>query len=81
MYTVFLVAYKYLRTKGDFPKKAVDNYKKFVEYYNDEEAVNNNYNQELSSKILEYKRLSSTGTQGKSNRITRNNIIEEVMES
>ena len=81
LYTLFLVAYKYLQTKGDIPKTAIENYKKFVDNYNDEEAIISNYSQDLATKILEYKRLSSTGTQGKSNRISRNNIIEEVMEN
>lgn len=72
-YTLFTVAY-YIDQKynGELSEKHLDNFSKFVELYNNKEN--------RTDLIEEYFKLGQEGTQRKSNRIRRFEIIKKIIE-
>lgn len=80
LYTLFLVTYYFIRTKGQLSRKSIRQYRKFTEAYNDNHKLEESFTQEQIKSVAEYKRLSSTGTQSKVNRMRRYEILKELME-
>ena len=79
LYTLFLVIYYFLKKQGGVTEKQIASYKKFVDTYNNPELLAA-FPLELQENILEYKKLSSTGTQGKTNRLRRYEIVRQILE-
>lgn len=80
LYTLFLLMYYFIRKQGGINEKQITSFKKFVLAYNDINFAQDNFDKQTQSEIQEYKKLSSTGTQGKSNRIRRNDILKKILE-
>lgn len=80
LYTLFLIIYYFIKKQNGVNPKQIDGYKNFVTAYNDLEAANRIFDKQTVEEILEYKKLSSTGTQGKSNRMRRNDILKKILE-
>lgn len=80
LYTLFLLIYYFVKKQNGVGAKQIDNFKKFVMAYNDIEITNQLFGKETVEEILEYKKLSSTGTQSKSNRMRRNEILKKILE-
>ena len=80
LYSLFLIVYYFIVKQGKIDQHQIDQYKKFVEGYNNGVKLKEYFTPTQQKNINEYKKLSSTGTQGKSNRITRNNILKKIME-
>ncbi|UEG49617.1 DUF262 domain-containing protein [Ferruginibacter lapsinanis] len=81
LYSLFLVIYYFIKKQGGVQQKQIEQYKKFVEAYNDNEKLIAHFKDlKTQSEINEYKKLSSTGTQGKTNRMRRNDILKDILE-
>ncbi|GGG32108.1 hypothetical protein GCM10011344_36270 [Dokdonia pacifica] len=71
-YTLFTVAYYLFQKYGDAQQKHIDNFNAFVEDYGDTEN--------RVGLIEEYFQLGQEGTQRKSNRMRRFEILKEILE-
>ena len=80
LYSLLLILYYFTTKYGGVSQKQTGRYKLFVEAYNDPKKLITNYQTEERELVEEYKRLSSTGTQSKSNRMRRNEILKLLME-
>ena len=81
LYSLFLMIYYFIKKQGGVQQKQIDQYRKFVEAYNDNAKLIAHFNDnKTQSEINEYKKLSSTGTQGKTNRMRRNEILKNILE-
>lgn len=80
LYTLFLVIYYFIRKKGAITANQVALYRKFVLSYNDPEIEKISFDSKIQNEIAEYRKLSSTGTQGKMNRMRRHEIIKDILE-
>jgi hypothetical protein len=72
--------YYFIKKQGGVQKKQIEQYKNFVEAYNDETKLGAYFASQTQLEIIEYKKLSSTGTQGKTNRMRRNEILKKILE-
>ena len=80
LYTLFLLTYYFIKKQNGIEEKQITEYKKFVDSYNDNSKLITSFSPKIQEEILEYKTLSSTGTQGKTNRIRRNDILKKILE-
>lgn len=79
LYTLFLITYYFLKKQDGVEDKQIAEYKRFVNAYSDLEALAT-FPPQIQEDILEYKKLSSTGTQGKTNRMRRYEILKQILE-
>jgi uncharacterized protein with ParB-like and HNH nuclease domain len=80
LYSLFLILYYFMRKQGGVQQKQIDRYKLFVDAYNDNAKLTANFNAGEQELINEYKKLSSVGTQSKTNRMRRNDILKQILE-
>lgn len=79
LYTLFLLTYYFIKKQGGIQQKQIQEFKKFVDAYDNESKLTV-FDLKSQAEILEYKKLSSTGTQGKTNRMRRNDILKKLLE-
>ncbi|NRS90428.1 uncharacterized protein with ParB-like and HNH nuclease domain [Flavobacterium sp. 7E] len=80
LYTLFLLVYYFIRKQGGIKDKQISSFKNFVLAYNDANYAQQIFDKNTQEDIQEYKKLSSTGTQGKTNRMRRNDILKKILE-
>lgn len=78
-YTLFNIAYFSLRTTGILTNEHKANYLAFIDNYENLEARKENLPATYYALILEYYSLSQEGTQRKSNRIRRFEIVKNIL--
>nr|WP_322625191.1 DUF262 domain-containing protein [uncultured Flavobacterium sp.] len=82
LYTLFLNIYYFIQIQDKVEIRQINNYKEFVEAYNNDAFLTTHFGSKgLVDEIYEYKTLSSTGTQSKSNRLRRFEILKKVLSS
>lgn len=81
LYSLFVLVYYFIKKQGGVSEKQIVLYKKFVEAYNSDSKLNSNFT-EIKDRldIMEYKMLSSTGTQSRSNRMRRYEILKHLLD-
>lgn len=80
LYTLFLLTYYFIKKQNGILAKQITEFKKFVDAYNDNAKLIASFTPKTQEEILEYKKLSSTGTQSKTNRMRRNDILKQILE-
>lgn len=80
LYSLFLVIYYFMQKQGGVQQKQVEQFKTFVQSYNDDAIMKKSFDANTQKEILEYKTLSSTGTQGKTNRMRRHEILQKILQ-
>ncbi|NIK69332.1 DUF262 domain-containing protein [Paenibacillus sp. BK720] len=79
LYIMFIVAYISIKSGKTLKDSILENLNTFVETYDDPTKQMQLYGDELFRDIQEYKRLSSEGTQSKSKRMRRLEIMRKVL--
>lgn len=80
LYSLFLIIYYFIVKQKGIKTKQIQQYKKFVEGYNDNDKLQLYFDEAKQGEISIYRTLSSKGTQSKANRIRRNEILKSILE-
>lgn len=82
LYTLMVAAYYFKRRYGGMEEQQIENYKKFIEAYEDtsNKMVKEYFGEESIKDFAVYRKLSTTGTQAKRNRMNRFNILKKYLE-
>ncbi|PKQ60561.1 hypothetical protein BZG02_19035 [Labilibaculum filiforme] len=80
-YTLFNLAYYVCRQSSAISSQIIERYKHFVNSYSDLETIKSKLNPSYLELISEYYALCQEGTQRKSNRIRRFEILKEIVEN
>mgnify|MGYP006425641739 CR=1 FL=1 len=79
LYTLFTVLYAIHEEFDELRSNHKENYRKFAEYYSDDEKLEEEYSEEEFDLIQEYKELVQQGTKSRSKRHRRFEIIESLV--
>lgn len=79
LYTLYTVIYSYIISEREFTINQISKYRNLIDNYDNEEVLNT-YFESFIPIINEYKSKSKEGTNQKSNRIRRYEIISKVIE-
>ncbi|MEI2362238.1 DUF262 domain-containing protein [Priestia megaterium] len=79
LYILFIICYLMQKTGKSFRGEILYRFKAFVESYDSETELQRKYSFKEAVAIIEYKKLSSEGTQSKSKRIRRLEIMRGIL--